>query len=296
MTQFILLNGDGSVKCRKPLPSIVDQNTIKGDGEGTKFALDMNAVASALDGDGTRANAGHIDADLVVDAPLSGAGRSDSHLKVATATADAVGVVELTGAAQIPAEANRDDDAITPAGVSKLLKGIKPVGSTGGASAEQNAHGIEVPMLHNVSCTGGTRGSPTFTIPMAGGGQCVVDVGAWGSNDQGTIPAGTVVGAGILGCFRLPEKGLYRITWDFDPSESIMYVYNAGYSAAQPSPCLPIFTKDEAGCNPSYADLNGIGSIGNCSSMSITYNGSVDGTHVNQMTFFTGYQFTVAKA
>ena len=285
MTQLVLLNDDGSVKCRKPLPSIVDQSTIKGNGEGTKFALDMNVVAAALDGDGTRANAGHIDADLVVDAPLSGAGRSDSHLKVATATADAVGVVELTGAAQIPAEANRDDDAITPAGVSKLLKGIKPVGSTGGASAEQNALGIEVPMLHNVSCTGGTGGSPKFTIPMAGGGSCVVDVGAWGGGVE-AIPAGTVVGTGISGCFRLPEKGLYRITWDFDPSESIMYVYNAGYSAAQPSPCLSIITAEADGCNPSYAISNGIGHTGACSSMSITYNGSVA----------SGMQFSVAKA
>ena len=212
MTQLILLNDDGSVKCRKPLPSIVDQSTIKGNGEGTKFAVDMNVVATALDGDGTRANAGHIDADLVVDAPLSGAGRSDSHLKVATATADAAGVVELTGSAQIPAEANRDDDAITPAGVKKLVRYIKPVGVAGALNATQtSADAIEVPMLSNVSCTGGTGGSPKFTIPMAGGGGCVVDVGAWGAVAEPYAP-GQVVFSGMGGgCVPLPP-GIYEVT------------------------------------------------------------------------------------
>ena len=204
MTQLLLLQDDGTTKCRKPLQSIVDQSTIKGDGEGTKFALDMSAVAAALDGDGTRASGGKIDADLVVDAPLSGAGRSDSHLKVATATANAVGVVELTGAAQIPAEAGRDDDAITPAAVSKLLRGVKPVGSAGGASAEQNAFGIEVPMLHNVSCTGGTNGNPKFTIPMENGGKCDIDLGAL----KGYGGGGTTVWEGLSnGCISLEGKG-----------------------------------------------------------------------------------------
>ena len=211
MTQLILVNDDGTVKCRKPLPSIADQSTIKGDGEGTKFALDMNVVAAALDGDGTRANAGHIDADLVVDAPLSGAGRSDSHLKIAAATAANVGVVELTGAAQIPAESGRDDDAITPAAVKKLVRYIKPVGSTGALNAEQtSADAIEVPMLSNVSCTGGTKGSPKFTIPMAGGGSCVVDVGAWGGANAPYTPGEVVFSGSLTGCLELPP-GMYEV-------------------------------------------------------------------------------------
>lgn len=205
MTQLVLLNDDGSVKCRKPLPSIVDQSTIKGDGEGTKFAVDMNVLAAALDGDGTRANAGHIDADLVVDAPLSGAGRSDSHLKIAAATNAAAGVMPHTGAGNIPADMDRDVSDISPAAVKKMFGYIKPVGVSGNLDVSQlSQDAIEVPMLSGVSCTGGTNGNPKFTIPMENGGKCDIDLGAL----KGYGGGGTTVWEGLSnGCISLKGKG-----------------------------------------------------------------------------------------
>ena len=205
MTQILLLQDDGTTKCRKPLQSIVDQSTIKGNGEGTKFALDMGVVAAALDGDGTRASGGKIDADLVVDAPLSGAGRSDSPLKVAAATNTAAGVMPHTGAGNIPADMDRDGSDISPAAVKKMLGYIKPVGVSGNLDASQlSQDAIEVPMLSGVSCTGGTNGNPKFTIPMENGGKCDIDLGAL----KGYGGGGTVVWEGLTqGCISLAGKG-----------------------------------------------------------------------------------------
>lgn len=206
MTQLLLLQDDGTTKCRKPLQSIVDQSTIKGNGEGTKFALDMSVVAAALDGDGTRDSGGKIDADLVVDAPLSGAGRSDSHLKVAAATNTASGVMPHTGAGNIPADMNRDGSDISPAAVKKMFNYIKPVGVSGNLDASQlSQDAIEVPMLSGVSCTGGTNGNPKFTIPMENGGKCDIDLGALKGYGGG---GGTVVWEGLSnGCISLAGKG-----------------------------------------------------------------------------------------
>lgn len=205
MTQLLLLQDDGTTKCRKPLQSIVDQSTIKGDGEGTKFALDMSVVAAALDGDGTRANAGKLDADLVVDAPLSGSGRSDSHLKVAAATNTAAGVMPHTGAGNIPADMDRDGSGISPAAVKKMFDYIKPVGVSGNLDVSQlSQDAIEVPMLSGVSCTGGTNGNPKFTIPMENGGKCDIDLGAL----KGYGGGGTTVWEGLSnGCISLAGKG-----------------------------------------------------------------------------------------
>ena len=205
MTQILLLQDDGTTKCRKPLQSIVDQSTIKGNGEGTKFALDMGVVAAALDGDGTRASGGKIDADLVVDAPLSGAGRSDSPLKVAAATNTSAGVMPHTGAENIPADMDRDGSDISPAAVKKMLGYIKPVGVSGNLDASQlSQDAIEVPMLSGVSCTGGTNGNPKFTIPMENGGKCDIDLGAL----KGYGGGGTVVWEGLTqGCISLKGKG-----------------------------------------------------------------------------------------
>ena len=206
MTQLILLNDDGSVKCRKPLQSIVDQSTIKGNGEGTKFALDMSVVAAALEGNGTRDSGGKIDADLVVDAPLSGAGRSDSHLKVAAATNTAAGVMPHTGAGNIPADMGRDGSGISPAAVKKMFDYIKPVGVSGNLDASQlSQDAIEVPILSGVSCTGGTNGNPKFTIPMENGGKCDIDLGALKGYGGG---GGTTVWEGLSdGCISLAGKG-----------------------------------------------------------------------------------------
>lgn len=218
MTQLLLLKDDGSTKCRKPLQGIADQSTIKGDGETTKFHVDVNAVAAALDGDGTRDNGGKIDADLVVDAPLSGAGRSDSHLKVASATNVSAGVMPHTGAGNIPADIDRDGSDISPAAVKKMFDYIKPVGVSGNLNASQlSQDAIEVPMLSGVSCTGGTNGNPKFTIPMENGGKCDIDLGAL----KGYGGGGTIVWEGLSnGCISLAGKGagMYvaylRSPWD----------------------------------------------------------------------------------
>ena len=218
MTQLLLLKDDGTTKCRKPLQGIADQSTIRGDGETTKFHVDVNAVAAALDGDGTRDNGGKIDADLVVDAPLSGAGRSDSHLKVASATNVSAGVMPHTGAGNIPADIDRDGSDISPAAVKKMFDYIKPVGVSGNLDASQlSKDAIEVPMLSGVSCTGGTNGNPKFTIPMENGGKCDIDLGAL----KGYGGGGTIVWEGLSkGCISLAGKGagMYvaylRSPWD----------------------------------------------------------------------------------
>ena len=218
MTQLLLLNDDGTTKCRKPLQGIVDKSTIKGDGEANKFHVDTNVLAAALDGDGTRDNNGKIDVDLVVDAPLSGAGRSDSRLKVAAATNTAAGVMPHTGTANIPADMDRDGSGISPAAVKKMIGYIKPVGVSGALDTSQlSDDAIEVPMLSGVNCTGGTNGNPKFTIPMENGGKCDIDLGAL----KGYGGGGTTVWEGLSnGCISLAGKGagMYvaylRSTWD----------------------------------------------------------------------------------
>lgn len=290
MTQLVLLKDDGAVKCRKPLSSLVNQTTITGNGEATPFAINETQLAINMAGSGLSAASGEFELNIQSDAPISGKGTAADKLKVAAATPTAVGVVALTAAAEIPANANNDTDALTAAAALKLLKGIKPVGSTEGASAEQNAFGIEVPMLYNVSCNGGTGGSPKFTIPMAGGGSCVVDVGAWGGDTK--VPSGTIVASNAAGCVRLPGNGAYLIRFAYDPSESVMYVVNSGYSATEPSFCAHLTTGDRIGCNPTYATGNGDlagGSfvadyaisqhaVAQCATAAYITNGSVKGT------------------
>ena len=307
----------GKPVCRKEVSTLVDQSSIIGNSEAaTPFRVNYPVVAAALAGSGVAANAGKLDAALVhaSGSASSGAGTTASPLNVPAApvvpvaTDSVQGKVELTGSAQMPAEKTRDDSALTPAGAAKLLKYIKPVASTGALSAEQtSADGIEVPMFSNFSCNAGTRGAPRFTVPVAGGGTCAIDLGNLPyysvdnpppGGDSGSIPPGTVVASGVQGCFRLPEKGLYLITWAVDPVESAMYVYNAGYSASHPSPCLGVYSRNEGGCNPTYAvgeaspsqfatyaaygsitELpaisNWAGKVSTCKSMAITYNGSV---------------------
>ena len=271
----------GKPACRKEVSTLVDQSSIIGNSDATTpFRVNYSVVAGQLAGSGVAANAGKLDAALVHNATgttanaTSGAGTATSPVAVRQATDALTGVVELTGSAQMPAEKTRDDSALTPAGAAKLVGYIKPVASTGALSAaQQSADAIEVPMFSNFSCTGGVGGSPKFDVPLAGGGSCTVDIGKWGSN-LGVIAPGTLVGSGVKGCFRLPEAGFYRITWDFDPSETFMYVYNAGYNAAHPSPCLPLGASDQMGCHLTSTS-NGIGSLGECSIAAITYNGSV---------------------
>ena len=296
----------GKPVCRKEVSTLVDQSSIIGDSDAaTPFRVNYPVVAGALAGSGVAANAGKLDAALV-HAPgssSSGAGTTSSPLNVPAATVvpvatDSVqGKVELTGSAQMPAEKTRDDSALTPAGAAKLVGYIKPVASTGALNAAQlSADAIEVPMFSDFSCNAGTRGAPRFTVPVAGGGSCAIDLGnlpyysvdnAPPGGDSGSIAAGTVVASGVNGCFRLPEKGLYRVTWVDDLTASVMYVYNAGYSESRPSPCFILGTTDHIGCDISdeafpvgYRDragttIYGIGRIGACSRAYITYNGSI---------------------
>lgn len=251
MTQLLLLKDDGTTKCRKPLQGIADQLTIRGDGETTKFHVDVNAVAAALDGDGTRGNSGKIDADLVVDAPLSGAGRSDSHLKVASATNAAAGVMPHTGAGNIPADIDRDGSDISPAAVKKMFDYIKPVGVSGNLNASQlSQDAIEVPMLSGVSCTGGTNGNPKFTIPMENGGKCDIDLGAlkgYGSGGGKTVWEGS-----SSGCVGVTESGLYYAT-----VTNALYgtVHQPFINIVTPTPYCMVLRKD-----PEDASLNIIAS------------------------------------
>ena len=281
----------GKPVCRKEVSTLVDQSSIIGNSNtATPFRVNYPVVAEALAGSGVAANAGKLDAALVHNATgttanaTSGAGTTASPLTARQATDALTGVVELTGSAQMPAEKTRDDSALTPAGAAKLVGYIKPVASTGVLNATQlSADAIEVPMLSDFSCNGGTRGAPRFTVPVAGGGTCSIDLGNLPyysvdnpppGGDSGSIPAGTVVARGVTGCFRLPEKGLYYIEWAFDPSESVIYVYNTGYSASHPSPCLSLNTVNKGGCNPTSA-ISSVGTLSECRIMAITYNGSI---------------------
>ena len=108
----------------------------------------------------------------------SGAGTTTSPLTIRIATNSVTGIAYATRATNIPTDMNRDDSDISPAAVKKMLQFVKPVASASGLNAEQlSADAIEVPMLSNFSCNAGTRGAPRFTVPVAGGGSCAIDLG-----------------------------------------------------------------------------------------------------------------------
>lgn len=217
----------GKPVCRKEVSTLVDQLSIIGNSDvATPFRVNYPVVAGALAGSGVAANAGKLDAALV-HAPgssSSGAGTTASPLNVPAAptvpvATDSVrGIVELTGSAQMPAEKARDDSALTPAGAAKLVGYIKPVASTGALSAaQQSADAIEVPMFSNFSCNAGTRGAPRFTVPVAGGGSCAIDLGnlPYYSVDNpppggGPFTPGQVVFNGTAACVALPP-GVYHV-------------------------------------------------------------------------------------
>ena len=313
----------GKPVCRKEVSTLVDQLSIIGNSDAaTPFRVNYPVVADALAGSGVAANAGKLDAALVHNATgttanaTSGAGTTASPLTARQATDAVTGVVELTGSAQMPAEKTRDDSALTPAGAAKLVGYIKPVASTGALSAaQQSADAIEVPMLSDFSCNGGTRGAPRFTVPVAGGGSCAIDFGNLPyysvdnpppSND-GVIAQGTVLASNVSGCFKLPEVGLYLITGLAAVGNANIYVYNAGFKASHPSPCLDLlfnnkncYTIRSASVTPPYTPVNEpfagnpnwIGTAG-CNFFTITYNGMVRMWTEADGLGFTG--FTVTK-
>ena len=226
----------GKPVCRKEVSTLVDQSSIIGNSDAaTPFRVNYPVVAGALAGSGVAANAGKLDAALV-HAPgssSSGAGTTASPLNVPAAqvvpvaTDSVQGKVELTGSAQMPAEKTRDDSALTPAGAAKLLKYIKPVASTGALNAAQlSADAIEVPMFSNFSCNAGTRGAPRFTVPVAGGGSCAIDLGAlpyrpndWTPTTSGGVyTPGQVVFSGMTSncSVVLAQGGLYSIEYMSD--------------------------------------------------------------------------------
>ena len=216
----------GKPVCRKEVSTLVDQSSIIGNSDAaTPFRVNYPVVAGALAGSGVAANAGKLDAALVHNATgttanaTSGAGTTASPLTARQATDALTGVVELTGSAQMPAEKTRDDSALTPAGAAKLVGYIKPVASTGALSAaQQSADAIEVPMLSNFSCNAGTRGAPRFTVPVAGGGSCAIDLGnlPYYSSDNpppggGPYTPGQVVFSGSTSsCIPVPP-GIYVV-------------------------------------------------------------------------------------
>ena len=208
----------GKPVCRKEVSTLVDQSSIIGNSNAaTPFRVNYPVVAAALAGSGVAANAGKLDAALVhaTGSSSSGAGTTASPLNVPAAqvvpvaTDSVQGKVELTGSAQMPAEKTRDDSALTPAGAAKLLKYIKPVASTGALSAEQqSADAIEVPMLSNFSCNGGTNGAPRYTVPVEGGGSCAIDLGALPYRPFNWTPAAS--GLSVLsGCMSTINQGTY---------------------------------------------------------------------------------------
>ena len=314
----------GKPVCRKEVSTLVDQSTIIGNSDAaTPFRVNCPVVAAALAGSGVAANAGKLDAAIVHNATgataiaTSGAGTTASPLTARQATDALTGVVELTGSAQMPAEKTREDSALTPAGAAKLVGYIKPVASTGALNAAQlSADAIEVPMLSDFSCNGGTRGAPRFTVPVAGGGSCAIDFGNLPyysednpppGGDSGSIPTGTVLASNIFGCFKLPEAGLYLITGLAAVGNANIYVYNAGFKASHPSPCLDLIFNDKpcytirsasvtppytSGTEPFEGNPNWIGTAG-CNFFTITYNGMVRMLTEAEGLGFTG--FTVTK-
>ena len=154
----------------------------------------------------------------------SGAGTTASPLTIRVATNSVTGIAYATRATNIPTDMNRDDSDISPAAVKKMLRYIKPVASASGLNAEQlSADAIEVPMFSNFSCNAGTRGAPRFTVPVAGGGSCAIDLGnlPYYSVDNpppssGPYTPGQVVFSGQnAGCVDL-APGVYRVRWLFN--------------------------------------------------------------------------------
>lgn len=193
-------------------PQVIHPDAIAADIAGSGIAY--NATTKKLDAalvhnaTGTTANA------------TSGAGTTASPLTARQATDALTGVVELTGSAQMPAEKTRDDSALTPAGAAKLVGYLKPVASTGALNAAQlSADAIEVPMFSNFSCNAGTRGAPRFTVPVAGGESCAIDLGAlpYLPSDYAvpSLPAGWGSGIGATfaatACTSVPG-GMYVLT------------------------------------------------------------------------------------
>lgn len=204
----------GKPVCRKEVSTLVDQSSIIGNSDAaTPFRVNYPVVAGALAGSGVAANAGKLDAALVHNATgttanaTSGAGTTASPLTARQATDALTGVVELTGSAQMPAEKTRDDSALTPAGAAKLVGYIKPVASTGALNAAQlSADAIEVPMLENFSCNAGTRGAPRFTVPVAGGGSCAIDLGALPYRPNDWTPAASGGVTALSGCIQQTDS------------------------------------------------------------------------------------------
>lgn len=242
----------GKPVCRKEFSTMVDQSSIIGDSSSaTPFRLNYSVVAAALAGSGLAANAGKLEAALVHNASgananaSSGAGTAASPLTIRIATNALTGIAYATRAANIPTDMNRDDSDVSPAAVKKMLRYVKPVASTGALNGEQtSADAIEVPMLSNFSCNGGTRGSPKFTVPVAGGGSCVVDIGAWGGTSAPYTP-GQLVFSGVgSSCLPLPP-GLYRV--EYTPFYSVelaqitdnrVLVLGAALATDQTDPCF----------------------------------------------------------
>ena len=142
----------------------------------------------------------------------SGAGTTASPLTIRIATNSVTGIAYATRATNIPTDMNRDDSDISPAAVKKMLQFIKPVASASGLNAEQlSADAIEVPMFSNFSCTGGTGGAPKWTMPVAGGGTCDIDLGAYGGGGGGGgyTPGQVVFSGTSYSCIELPP-GIYQ--------------------------------------------------------------------------------------
>ena len=193
-------------ECRKEFASLFDQSTIKGSSTNAVH-VDTGVVASAIAGSGLDVANGK----LVVDFPTpftivnntsgtngdasSGAGTTASPLAIRIATNSLTGIAYATRSSNIPTDMDRNDSDISPAAVKKMIGYIKPVASTGALNAAQlSADAIELPMFSNFSCTGGTNGAPKWTMPVAGGGTCDIDLGAYGGG--GGYTPGQVVFSG----------------------------------------------------------------------------------------------------
>ena len=269
----------GKPVCRKEVSTLVDQSSIIGNSNAaTPFRVNYPVVAGALAGSGVVANAGKLDAALV-HAPgsaSSGAGTTSSPLNVPAApvvpvaTDSVQGKVELTGSAQMPAEKTRDDSALTPAGAAKLMGYIKPVASTGALNAAQlSADAIEVPMFSNFSCTGGTGGAPKWTMPVAGGGTCDIDLGAYGTSSP--YAPGEIVFSGTSNsCIRLPP-GIYQWEGDYPliagtPRKTVVMLLGGTFlgpadGGVVPNCAIALFTEEPLATRGIYSYTFGIDSM-----------------------------------
>ena len=137
----------------------------------------------------------------------SGDGTTASPLTIRIATNSVTGVAYATRATNIPTDMNRDDSDISPAAAKKMMQFIKPVASPSGLNAEQlSTNAIEVPMLSNFSCNAGTRGAPRFTVPVAGGGSCAIDLGNLPYRPNDWTPATSGGVTALSGCIQPSES------------------------------------------------------------------------------------------